>query len=79
MNKNFLRWCHRRRGYANFNRCIQVVHQDGSIFVLNYAELWQSRERAADNEYAPKWIGVYTEHNGKFLFCTEDLKDWRAY
>jgi len=65
----------------DFDGIVQVIHQDGSVFVLHHAAIWYSKEQynagmpLGDN-FQPKWIGVATEHNGDILFHSDDLLDW---
>lgn len=69
------------RELKDFSEIVQIVHQDGSIFILHHACVWYSDEQfnagmpLGDN-YIPKWIGVSTEHNGDLLFFAGDLMDW---
>lgn len=69
------------REIHNFDSVVQVIHQDGSIFVLHHACVWYSREyhnagMPLGDHMVPSWIGVATEHNGNHLFHGGDLLDW---
>lgn len=74
--KKFNDFCE-SRSLKDFSQIVQVVHQDGSIFVLHHASLWHSEETFEfDGLQRPKWVGVSTEHNGDHLFFSGDLLDW---
>ena len=62
----------------NFSQIIQVVHQDGSIFIFHHASLWHSAETYTDEWTLerPMYVGVSTEHNGDHFFHSGDLLDW---
>lgn len=50
-----------------FNNCVRVIHQDDSIFVLNFAFI------AIDEK---DWFAVICEHHDVHIFHKEDLHDW---
>lgn len=78
--EEFKQFCESRE-LKDFDSIVQVIHQDGSVFVLHHAAIWYSKEQynvgmpLGDN-FIPTWIGVTTEHNGDLLFHGGDLLDW---
>jgi hypothetical protein len=78
--EKFSEFCQNRE-LKDFGSIIQIIHQDGSIFVLHHASIWYSEEQDSfgpphGNSVGPKFIGVSTEHNGDHLFYAGDLVDW---
>lgn len=73
----FNRFCKSRK-LENFNSIAQIVHSDGSTFILHYATVWWSREKFKSEGGVENaaWIGVCTEHNGDFLFNAGDILDY---
>lgn len=74
--ENFKKFCEDRK-LQDFCDIVQVVHQDGSIFILHNASLWKSEETIKNDMGIdfPAFIGVSTEHNGDLLFFGADLYD----
>jgi hypothetical protein len=69
------------RDLKDFDNIVQVVHQDGSVFILHHASVWYSEEQEGfgpphGTTPGPKFMGVSTEHNGDHLFYVGDLVDW---
>jgi hypothetical protein len=69
------------RELKDFYQLVQVVHQDGSVFILHHASVWYSEEQEDFGTPhlttpGPKFIGVSTEHNGDLMFYAGDLVDW---
>jgi hypothetical protein len=75
--RSFGRFC-KNRALKDFNGIVQIVHSDGSTFVLHHSSVWYSREKFKDLDglERPAWVGVSTEHNGDLLFFSGDLLDW---
>lgn len=78
--EKFEEFC-KSRDLKDFSSIIQVMHQDGSVFVLHHAAIWYSEEyenvgHLSSGVLVPRWIGVSTEHNGDHLFFASDLIDW---
>ena len=78
--EEFKAFCESRE-LKDLDKIVQVVHQDGSIFVLHHASIWYSQEQynvgmPLGDHFVPAWIGVSTEHNGDHLFHGGDLLDW---
>jgi hypothetical protein len=78
--EEFRSFC-KSRELGDFNKIVQIVHQDGSIFVLHCASIWWSQEQynagtPPVDHFVPAWIGVSTEHNGDLMFHGGDLLSW---
>lgn len=75
-SENFKKFCENRE-LKDFKDIVQIVHQDGSIFVLHHASLWKSEEMIKNDTGIdfPAFVGVSTEHNGDLLFFGADLYD----
>ena len=74
--EKFKKFCESRE-LKDFSDIVQVIHQDGSIFVLHHASLWKSEETIKNDMGIdfPAFIGVSTEHNGDMMFFGADLYD----
>lgn len=75
--EEFAKFC-KDRTLSDFGKVVQLVHQDGSIFILHNASIWYSGITIQnDNGHEiPRWIGVSTEHNGDLFFHGADLLSW---
>lgn len=69
------------RELKDLDNIVQVIHSDGSVFILHHASIWYSEEQECrgpphGTTPSPKFMGVSTENNGDHLFYVGDLVDW---
>ena len=66
--------------YRDLCNIVQVVHEDGSMFVFHNAALWKSEpdELLLPPDERVGWIGVATEHHGDQMFSCGDLVTWSS-
>ena len=56
--------------YDFLSKYIEILHQDGSKFIYNYA---------CYEEIDDQWCAIFSEHNGFNVFCKSDIewiKEW---